>query len=105
MSDIEFDEDAVYPKPPQKSDVLFAGDNAEWDMDAVLDFRPGNDYVYREGYRQAGKLLAKHVASTRGREADYRPSDMPCVPPLRRTVPKALDSRRVQHDPERYDAR
>jgi hypothetical protein len=29
---------------PRKGDVLFAPDSALWHMNAVLDYRPGNDY-------------------------------------------------------------
>jgi hypothetical protein len=48
---------------PKKGDVLFAGDKSIWNMDAMLDFRPGNDYTYRQGYRRAGRVLTEYVAT------------------------------------------
>jgi hypothetical protein len=54
---------------PQKTDVLFGSDHARWPMDAMLDYRPGNDYTYREGYRRAGRLLTEWVADHG--EADF----------------------------------
>ena len=62
------DDDSEFPTP-KKEDVLFASDKFIWKMDAMLDFRPGNDYTYRQGYRRAGRILAEHVA-TRG-EVDF----------------------------------
>jgi hypothetical protein len=38
-------------------------------MDAMLDYRPGNDFTYREGYRRAGRLLTEWVAEHG--EADF----------------------------------
>jgi hypothetical protein len=55
------DNQAEFPTP-KKEDVLFAGDKTIWKMDAILDFSPGNDYTYRQGYRRAGRILAEHVA-------------------------------------------
>ena len=43
---------------PNKGDVLFGSDSALWQMEAVLDMRPGSDHTYREGYRLAGRILA-----------------------------------------------
>jgi hypothetical protein len=66
---------------PHKTDELFGSDNTMWTMDAMLDYRPGNDFTYREGYRRAGRLLAESVA--RSGEADFFSiSDMPCLSTL-----------------------
>jgi hypothetical protein len=58
--------DEVEFPTPKKEDVLFAGDQSIWKMDAILDFRPGNDYTYRQGYRRAGRILAEYVANQGG---------------------------------------
>jgi hypothetical protein len=63
------DDDYVPPVVPHKSDILFGSDRARWQMDAMLDYRPGNDYTYRQGYRRAGRLLTQSVAE-RG-DADF----------------------------------
>ena len=34
-------------------------------MEADLEFRPGNDYAYRQGYRLAGRILTERVAKDR----------------------------------------
>ncbi len=47
---------------PQKTDVLFGADRSRWHMDAMLDYRRGNDYTYRQGYRRPGRLLTEWVA-------------------------------------------
>ncbi len=62
------DDESEFPTP-KKEDVLFAGDKSIWKMDAMLDFRPGNDYIYRQGYRRAGRILTEYVAA-RG-EVDF----------------------------------
>jgi hypothetical protein len=56
------DSEAELPTP-KKEDVLFASDQAIGRMDAILEFRPGNDYTYRQGYRRAGRVLTEYVAS------------------------------------------
>jgi len=56
------DNESEFPTP-KKEDVLFASDKSIWKMDAILDFRPGNDYTYRQGYRRAGRILTEYVAS------------------------------------------
>ena|SRR5258708_2561515 len=56
------DNESEFPTP-KKEDVLFAGDQGIWRMDAILDFRPGNDYTYRQGYRRAGWILAEYGAN------------------------------------------
>jgi hypothetical protein len=56
------DDESEFPTP-KKEDVLFAEDNSTWKMDAMLDFRPGNDYTYRQGYRRAGRILTEYVAA------------------------------------------
>jgi hypothetical protein len=38
------DDESEFPTP-KNEDVLFAEDNSTWKMDAMLDFRPGNDYT------------------------------------------------------------
>ena len=53
-------------RTPNKEDVLFASDQALWQMDAILDYRPGNDYTYRQGYRRAGRLLTEHIGAGKG---------------------------------------
>ena len=50
---------------PQKGDVLFASDSSLWQMEAVLDHRPGDGYPYRQGYRRAGRILTEWVAANR----------------------------------------
>lgn len=55
---------------PQKGDVLFASDSSLWQMEATLDYRPGDDYPYREGYRRAGRILTEWIAAHRN-EADF----------------------------------
>jgi hypothetical protein len=55
---------------PRKGDVLFRSDSGLWRMDAILDYRPGNDYTYRQGYRRAGRLLTEWVAE-KGRDQDF----------------------------------
>lgn len=54
---------------PRKEDVLFASNQAAWRMDAIIDFRPGHDYAYREGYRRTGRILTEYAAE-RG-EVDF----------------------------------
>lgn len=54
--------EAEFPTP-KKEDVLFASDKSIWKMDAILDFRPGHDYTYRQGYRRAGRILTEYIAS------------------------------------------
>ncbi len=56
------DDSSEFPTP-KKEDILFAGDRTAWQMDAMLDFRPGNDYTYRHGYRRAGRVLSEYVAA------------------------------------------
>ena len=51
--------------PPQKGDVLFTSDSSLWQMDAILDHRPGDDYPYRQGYRRAGRILTQWIAANR----------------------------------------
>ena len=50
---------------PQKGDVLFTSDSSLWQMDAILDYRPGDGYPYRQGYRRAGRILTEWVAGNR----------------------------------------
>ena len=50
---------------PQKGDVLFTSDSALWQMDAILDHRPGDDFPYRQGYRRAGRILTEWIAANR----------------------------------------
>jgi hypothetical protein len=57
-------------RTPRKEDVLFASNRTHWQMDAILDYRPGNDYTYRQGYRRAGRILTEHIAEGRG-EVDF----------------------------------
>jgi hypothetical protein len=64
---IKFEDDGEAPTP-RKGDVLFGPDASLWQMDAVMDFRPGNDYPYREGYRRAGRILTEYVAEHRGEQ-------------------------------------
>lgn len=60
-----------YERPsPRKEDVLFASDSSLWHMEADLEFRPGNDHAYRQGYRQAGRILTESIAKDRF-ERDY----------------------------------
>jgi hypothetical protein len=55
-----------YSRPsPRKEDVLFASDSSLWQMEADLEFRPGNDYAYRQGYRLAGRILTESIAKDR----------------------------------------
>lgn len=62
--------DEIEFRTPRKEDILFAGNRENWQMDAILDYRPGNDYVYRQGYRRAGRILTEYVAAGRG-EVDF----------------------------------
>jgi len=55
------DDETEFPTP-KKADTLFAGDKANWKLDAMLDFRPGNDLVYRQGYRRAGRIMTEYAA-------------------------------------------
>lgn len=57
-------------RTPRKEDVLFSSNRTLWQMDAILDYRPGNDYTYRQGYRRAGRILTEHIAAGRG-EVDF----------------------------------
>lgn len=57
-------------RTPRREDVLFASDRTLWQMDAILDYRPGNDYTYRQGYRRAGRILTEYIAEGRG-EVDF----------------------------------
>jgi hypothetical protein len=55
------DDGSEFPTP-KKEDILFASDKTIWKLDAMFDFRPGNDLVYRQGYRRAGWILTEYAA-------------------------------------------
>jgi hypothetical protein len=63
-------EDDYIEGTPRKGDVLFRSDSTLWRMDAILNYRPGNDYTYRQGYRKAGRLLTEWIAE-KGRDQDF----------------------------------
>jgi len=63
-------EDDYIEGTPRKGDVLFQSDSSLWHMDAILDYRPGNDYTYRQGYRRAGRLLTEWIAE-KCRDQDF----------------------------------
>ena len=52
-------EDKYVTQSPRKEDVLFASDSTLWSLGAIQDYRPGNDYTYRRGYRRAGRILTE----------------------------------------------
>ena len=54
---------------PRKEDILFASNRAAWHMDAMLDYRSGDDYAYRQGYRRAGRILTEYASERR--EVDF----------------------------------
>jgi len=61
---MEGEEGFVFELPhPKKGDVLFASDSSLWQMDARLDYRPCDDYPYRQGYRRAGRILTEWIAA------------------------------------------
>lgn len=70
MEEVPMKGDDFIEGTPRKADVLFAPDSALWHLDAVLDYSPGNDYTYRQGYRRAGRLLTEWVAEN-GRDQDF----------------------------------
>jgi hypothetical protein len=55
---------------PQKGDVLFGSDSSLWEMEAILNHRPGDDYPYRQGYRRAARILVEWLAANH-HDADF----------------------------------
>jgi hypothetical protein len=47
--EIKMSEEDYIEGAPRKGDVLFQSDSTLWHMNAILDYRPGNDYTYRAG--------------------------------------------------------
>ena len=50
------------PPAPRKGDKLFRGDLRDWKNNACL--REGDDYAYKEGYRQGAQILVRAVGET-----------------------------------------